>query len=239
MHTESDGRRSLQRLGELRNLYAGEPCVILGNGPSLRGFDLREIHGFKAFCLNRGYLLWNEQNLTPTFLIAVNELVIDQFSPELQTVPAIKLMPWLLRDRFAQPSNDIVFFEERWDEVFLEDSRQGVATTATVTNSALQLAFHMGFSSVVLLGIDHSFTARGQPHEKVLQTTADPDHFRPDYFAPGTNWHLPDLEQSERGYRLALRAYETAGRRIINATPGTRLDVFERLPLSDALAAVR
>lgn len=233
-------QRSLMRLADFRNKHHGETCVIIGNGPSMAGFDLQQLSELKTFCLNRGYLMWNEQNLTPDYLVVVNQLVIEQFAQELQAVNAVKFTPWLHRAYFA-PDNDLIFFEERWEETFIPDARHGLASLATVTNTTLQLAWHMGFETVILLGIDHHFSAaeRGRPHQMVVQDRADADHFRPDYFAPGTRWHLPDLEMSERGYKLARHVFESAGRRIINATPGTRLDVFEKAPLSDLLAAER
>lgn len=234
-------RRSLARLGALRDAHAGKPCVVIGNGPSMRGFDLSRIAGLHAFCLNRGYLMWNEQGLTPDFVVAVNPLVIGQFAAGLQAAGRLRFAPWLLRGNFDAADDDLVFFEERWDRAFLTDARDGVASLATVTNTALQLAWHMGFSTVVLLGIDHRFAAagRGRPNELVVQDRDDVDHFRPDYFAPGTRWHLPDLAASEAGYALARRAFEGAGRRIVNATPGTGLDIFEKADLAAVLPSLR
>jgi len=232
-------RQSLGRLQALRNAYEGQCCVIIGNGPSMRDFDLKRLAGLKTFCLNRGYLLWQEQGLSPDFLVVVNQLVIEQFSAELQSVGALKFVPWLHKDRFTPSDDGIVFFEERWDESFMTDAVAGLSSLATVTNTTLQLAWHMGFSSVILLGIDHYFAAseKGRPNEMVVQAQDDVDHFRPDYFAPGVRWHLPDLELSERGYKLAKRTFELAGRKIVNATPGTRLDVFEKVDLETAIAS--
>lgn len=234
-------RQSLMRLAGLRDAHAGEACVIIGNGPSMRGFDLARLSGLRTFCLNRGYLLWQEQARCPDFLVAVNRLVIEQFGAELQAVDALKFVPWLLRAHFDAADDNLIFFEERWDEAFLTDARHGLASLATVTNTALQLAWHLGFSNIVLLGIDHYFSASagGRPHEMVVQKQDDVDHFRPDYFAPGTRWHLPDLDLSERGYALARRAFEKAGRRIVNATPGTRLEIFEKADLSDILRSLQ
>jgi hypothetical protein len=48
-------------------------------------------------------------------------------------------------------------------------------------------------------------------------------------------WHLPDLVQSEISYLLALSAYSSSGGRIVNATEGGALEVFERQPLSEFL----
>jgi hypothetical protein len=56
----------------------------------------------------------------------------------------------------------------------------------------------------------------------------DHNHFSPDYFTNGASWHAPDLAKSERAYRMAETVYNDNGRKIINLTPGTKLDVFEK-----------
>ena len=56
----------------------------------------------------------------------------------------------------------------------------------------------------------------------------DPNHFSPDYFK-GALWNNPDLALSESAYSIARRVYEKDGRRIINATPGSHCDIFERI----------
>lgn len=235
MRVDAGYSASHARLDALRNRYAGQTCFILGNGPSMRGFDLSQLAGYQTFCLNRGYLLWQEQRLTPSFLVAVNGLVIEQFAAEIAAIDVEIFAPWLHRAAFA--SRDVTFFEERWDDAFSMDATDGLSSLATVTNTTLQLAFHMGFARVVLLGIDHYFSASsdGRPHQMIVQAKGDSDHFRDDYFAPGTRWHLPDLELSERGYKMTQTAYKQAGRQVLNATPGTKLTVFEQVALADII----
>ena len=41
---------------------------------------------------------------------------------------------------------------------FSSDVRGRVWEGATVTNVTLQLAFHMGFQQVILIGVDHNYT---------------------------------------------------------------------------------
>ena len=222
-----EGRASLARLAALRDAHRGETCVILGNGPSMKGFDLSQLDGIATFCLNRGYLLWEGSGRRPTFFVAVNDLVIEQFHQGIAALPCPLFLPWLHRKRFRDVPN-AVFFEVRWDHRFIPDATSGIAPGATVTLAALQLAYHMGFATAVLLGIDHRFATKGAPHARLRQEGDDPNHFRGDYFGNGTLWNLPDLEQSERGYATARAAFEADGRRIVNATPGTALDVSNR-----------
>jgi hypothetical protein len=100
---------------------------------------------------------------------------------------------------------------------------------ATVTYAALQLAFHMGYEEAVLLGVDHAFEAKGEPHSVVLAERPDSDHFDPAYFGNGVRWQLPDLETSEVAYGFARTHFERAGRRVVDATIGGKLTVFPKV----------
>jgi hypothetical protein len=87
----------------------------------------------------------------------------------------------------------------------------------------------MGFSEVILIGVDHSFTTKGKPHTLVVSHEPDRNHFDAGYFGEGVRWQLPDLETSEAAFRLAKRSFERAGRRVLDATIGGHLDVFPKI----------
>jgi hypothetical protein len=99
-----------------------------------------------------------------------------------------------------------------------------------VTNVALQLAFYMGFEQAILIGVDHSYreSAKGDPNQTIVSQGDDPDHFNAEYFGKGFRWQLPDLETSELGYTLARQAYAAAGRQVLDATIGGKLDIFPK-----------
>lgn len=103
----------------------------------------------------------------------------------------------------------------------------------TVTYVALELAFHMGYSDVALVGCDHYFNASGPANKEVEAEAKDKNHFDPNYFADGTRWNLPDLPASEYYYSMADRNYSAHGRRIVNATSGGHLDIFQRMSLKE------
>ena len=93
----------------------------------------------------------------------------------------------------------------------------------------MQLAFHMGFKQVILIGVDHSFATQGKPNTTVVSGGDDPNHFNPDYFGKGFRWQLPDLDTSEVAYTMAREAYKSAGREIIDATVDGKLTVFPKV----------
>jgi len=225
----ADNRR---RLRQLQNTREGT-CVIIGNGPSMRGFDLTRLGGVDTFCLNRGYLMWKDTGLSPTYLVAVNNLVLEQFGNEIAAVNALRFTPW--EHRTTKTNELDHFFGMKWHHGFTGDVSRPLWAGYTVTFVAMQIAYHLGYRRVVLIGVDHRFTHEGKPNEKLLSTDTDPNHFTGSYFGPGTYWHAPDLAMSEVAYRLADDAFRKDGREIIDATEGGALRIFPRHNLSEAL----
>ena len=102
---------------------------------------------------------------------------------------------------------------------------------------ALQVAFHLGFTRVALVGCDHNFEVKGKANATVLGQGEDKSHFDPNYFGNGVPWQLPDLEVSEMAYRLAKGVYEAFGREIVNCTVGGKLEIYRRSSLEAFLAS--
>lgn len=235
---ERRGRTSRRRLRALRDQYQGQRCFIIGNGPSLNAMDLRPLAGEICFSLNRGYLLYDRIGAPSTFHVVVNPLVAEQWTAELERLPCTKLIDWSLR-RFFRPEADIIYWGRPTVSMtprFSPDPTRDVWSGATVTYVALQLAYAMGFSTVILIGVDHRFQGEGKPHQEVVAAGADPNHFDPGYFAQGARWNLPDLETSELAYALARHNYGLAGRRILDATVGGALTLFPKVEFKSLFA---
>jgi hypothetical protein len=225
------GRASRTRLTELKDCHRGERCFIIGNGPSLQQTDLSKLRDEYTFGLNRIYLLFPELGFSTTFLVTVNWLVLEQCADEILSTPAIKFLPWTFRKHLNPDllGNTVFVQSGRASQVFTADVHRPLWTGTTVTYVAMQLAFHMGFQKVILVGVDHSFATQGKPHDEVVSQGDDPNHFSTNYFGKGFRWQLPDLETSEVAYRLARQAFEADGREIMDATIGGKLTVFPKV----------
>ena len=233
------GRASRRHLEALRGRYAGERCFIIGNGPSLALTDLAPLRDEFTFALNRGYLLYERLGRPSTFLVAVNRHVIDQFGKEIVTAAGDTFVSWHSRDLLERTA-DVTYIRSTEGPRFSSDvANDGVWEGATVTYVALQLAFHMGFRQVVLIGVDHAFATAGPPHTLIVSEGPDPNHFDSSYFGKGVRWQLPDLETSEIAYRLARDRFERDGRSIVDATIGGKLRIFERVDYSQVTGGAR
>ena len=223
-------RVSIRKLSALKDSHHGERCFLIGNGPSLRSTDLSRLKGEFTFGFNRIFLAAAELGFVPSCLVSVNDLVIEQSAAELQALKVPKFFSWRSHRRLQMAADIHFIYTSYTGPGFARDVTGRVWEGATVTNVALQLAYHMGFAKVILVGVDHNFTAaQGKPNETVTSTGADPNHFSGAYFGKGFRWQLPDLETSERGYRYARQAYEAAGRQVLDATVGGKLQVFPKV----------
>jgi hypothetical protein len=226
-------RESIRRLAGLKDIHNGRRAFIIGNGPSLRQTDLSKLRNEFTFGMNRIYLLFPELGFSTTYFASINDLVIGQFADEILALPMPRFLAWRSHPHFPAhlpiPQLPTFLYTSYTGPRFSPDVRGRVWEGATVTNVALQLAFHMGFQQVILIGVDHNFASRGEANKTVVSQGDDLNHFAPNYFGKGAKWQLPDLDTSEVGYTFAREAYRKAGREVLDGTVGGKLTIFPKV----------
>lgn len=235
-------RRSVDT-GPLRALsgsLANRPCLVVGNGPSLNNTPLDKFANIPAIGTNKIDLLFNRIQWRPSLLVCVNNIVVKQHADNFARTEIPVFLSWKSRYHLRSDQRHRVnFFLSLPTDRFSTDIVQGVGFGSTVTYTALQFAYYMGANPVIIVGVDHSFSVTGNPHQIARRQGADQNHFDPNYFKAGTYWALPDLEDSERAYARARAAFESAGRRIVDATIGGQLRVFDKVSIEDAIRFAR
>ncbi len=222
-------RDTIQRLAKLKDAHRGERCFIMGNGPSLKQTDLSRLQNEYTMGMNRIYMAFPEMGFKPTYFLSVNDLVVEQCAEDIQGLDMPRFVSWRTR-KWLKPEENLFFLYTTYTgPKFAHDIRRRVWEGATVTFVALQLAYYLGFQQVILIGVDHSFATKGKPNTTVVSEGDDPNHFNPGYFGKGFRWQLPDLDTSERGYLLAKQHFEAAGREVVDATIGGKLQVFRKV----------
>lgn len=227
--------RSRRRLIGMRDGHSGKKAVILCNGPSLNkvDFDMLRNSGIYTIGLNKINLLFNRTDFRPNLIVAVNKLVIEQNADFYNETDIDLILDSYAAKLVDQRSNVNYVYSLPFQLRFAKDVTGSICQGYTVTYAALQIAFHLGFEKVALVGCDHSFATKGSANMTVTSGEKDPNHFDPNYFAGGAKWQLPDLLGSEIHYKLARETYETSGREILNCTEGGELDLFNRMHLTD------
>ena len=211
----------------MKNRHKGETALVIGNGPTLSDVALEFLNSYPSFGTNRIYLL---DGFTPDYYVVVNNLVIQQFNRDIKEIPTTKFIKahytkHLLTDGIPLNSSAI--------PAFSRSPLQWVYEGHTVTYVCLQLAYYMGFDTVLLVGVDHRYEFEGAPNEMVYAEGDDVNHFSPHYFDDGRRWNNPDLPMTERAYKMAKTVFDMEGRKIINLTPKSALDIFERGDIKD------
>lgn len=227
---------SRSKLKALRDSRRGEKAVILCNGPSLNRVDFDLLRGTYCFGLNKIHLMFSRTDFRPSCIVSVNPLVIEQTANFFNATD----IPLFLDSRalcVVKPNERRVYLPfTTLSRTFARDCGMSIYQGNTVTYVALQLAFHMGFHSVAIVGCDHYFRRSGAANKSVDADASDPDHFDPSYFA-NVRWQLPDLFESEIAYRMADNVFRASGRWLVNATDGGKLEILPRMPLREFLAA--
>jgi len=217
-------------LDDLYNSHAGRRCFIAGNGPSLNKMDLSLMKDDVIILQNRGHLLAARIGRPPNLLVAVDAIVVKQFHEEMKAVPCTKFSNENYLADWEQPGDDVIFLNTAGPiAVWQPDIRRPFDEGHTVTNVSLHIAFFMGFDPVYLIGVDHFYLCAAPPNARWTSEGHDVDHFDPNYLPVGMDSFGPDLERSERSYRMVEKGYREAGRQVLNAGVDSRLEIFPRV----------
>jgi hypothetical protein len=229
---------SRRRMRLWKDCFENEKAVILCNGPSLNLVDFDELSKANVFCfgLNKINLIFDKTSFRPSVIVAVNFHVVSQNAEFYNSTHIPLFIDHRCRRLINFRRNMHFLHAVPQMRKFARDCSISVAEGATVTFVAMQLAFHMGFTKVALVGCDHSFSHTGKANKIVISRSNDPDHFDSRYFANGVKWQLPDLLASELQYDTAKDTFKMFDREIVNCTVGGHLEVFRRMPLEQFLS---
>ncbi len=189
-------RESIRRLAELKDIHKGKRAFIIGNGPSLKQTDLSKLKNEITFGMNRIYVMFPEMGFQTTYFCSINDLVIEQFHADILALPMPKFLAWRSHRHFNPqltnlPNLPTFLYTSYTGPRFSPDVRGRVWESATVTNVALQLAFHMGIEQVILIGVDHNFTSKGEANKTVVSEGMTPTMFRPITLARASDGSCP------------------------------------------------
>ncbi|MES2901349.1 MAG: 6-hydroxymethylpterin diphosphokinase MptE-like protein [Pseudomonadota bacterium] len=218
----------MNRLDALKNRHIRERCVLVANGPSLNAMDLSFLKHEIVFGLNKIHLGLEKFGFYPKYYAAVNEKVIQQSAKEIHRMGCIKFIG--SKGGNIVPESALTYHINTANPParFCSDISLGVHEGWTVTYVALQIAYFLGFSEIILIGLDHRYIYDGKPNETRQLKGPDQNHFSPSYFGYGQHWDNPDLSNSEESYRIAKAHFDDNGRRIIDATVDGACEIFPK-----------
>ena len=225
----SDSRRQLEKY---RGIHDKERCFIVATGPSLTLEDIERIKEEYTFGVNTCYKLFDKTDWRPSYYCISDINVYKVIKSQLDELP--------LKNVFLEGSsmdchkeNDVPFFKSMTREFFSiatnnkinfrkfsGDVSKIVDGGASVVYIALQLAVTMGFTEIYLIGVDCNYSS-DKKHSALVEYEKQPK------LAPDAEINMMLCFKTAKEYADKL------GIKILNATRGGQLEVFERVNLDD------
>ncbi len=236
-----------RRMAKLRDTHPGESCFIIGNGPSLAVEDLDMLHerGIDTFAVNRIYQIFPQTRWRPSYFVSTDAVMLRDKLTEAEQIPArLKFIP--LQNKYylgIRLKGATYFFrndlrERDQDGGFSLDCTGQVNMRGTVTIACMQLAMHMGYRHIYLLGIDHNFDKITTENGEVVIDPSVKNYFIEGYDADVAAEVTHDLGNTTRAYYDVRRFVDTTGVRIYNASRKTKLEAFDRVTFEEALRQI-
>ncbi|MDA9560642.1 DUF115 domain-containing protein [Schleiferiaceae bacterium] len=225
-------QKNKEELKKFKNIHKGERCFLICNGPSLKKTNINLFKNEFSFGLNRIYLNYPNMDFEPNYIACINNLVLGQFAEDFSKQKMPLFLNWNSRNKFDENSN-IHFIGKGFKmNEFSKDISKSIAPVGAVTYAALQMIYYMGFTEVIIVGMDHNFHFSGKPNEsQKREEDNDINHFVPNYFPKGSKWETPDLVSSEYYYNIAKEQFNNDNRIIYDATINGKCDIFVKRDL--------
>ena len=234
-------------MAKIHNTHLGESCFIIGNGPSLTVEDLDTLHrkGIDTFGVNRIYQIFSQTEWRPTYYVSTDHVMIRDKLDEVNKIPAkVKFIP--LQNRYylgIRVKGAKHFFrndrrEKDQPEGFSLDCTDQVNIRGTVTIACMQLAMHLGYKYIYLLGIDHNFDKIITADGEIIIDPSVKNYFVEGYDDDVASEVTHDLGNTTRAYYDVRRFINKTDVKIYNATRKTKLEAFERVTFEEAMEQI-
>jgi glycosyltransferase involved in cell wall biosynthesis len=214
-------------LNSYKDKHRGQRCVIIANGGSLKEMDLSFLKSEITIGLDQIDIRINHEDFSPDYYVCLNPLLIDRRPDKILQMPSTKFLDIEFLN-FVEDPADFISLGKKDRLIFTRDAREALGNCPTSVFAALQLAYFMGFDEVILIGNDHHLvgdTIIGQQEEPSTDTNV---LFAVDRFGEDPRNSLTDLQKVTVAYQMARRNFEADGRRILDATVGSKLAIFPK-----------
>jgi hypothetical protein len=228
-------------MAKRRNAHLGQTLFLVGSGPSLKQMDLAPLHdGLIFMTVNNGFRLFAGHRI-PMHAVSDNACY-EKFGDEIEhadigmrfyrsrfrTLPAFRA--------HGHPEST-VFVPYRKGGVlkrgFQSRAEKGLGNDASVLVFAAQLAYHLGFATVNVLGCDLDYSAPNA--YAYAMTGADRAH---EETAEVQNRRRA-MANANAEFAELRRHFEADGRALINCGVGGKLDALPRITFEQAMSAAR
>lgn len=232
----------------LKGTHEGESCFVIGNGPSLQAEDLDTLAKAGVFCFaaNRIYKIYPRTVWRPSLYMALDTYVLwDDFENIRKTGKYPKILNYNSARLGRRPEENIHYLcvHEPFQiknyylssDMLSEDPSRYSQKTATVTVNSIELAIYMGFKRVYLLGVDNNYAQKRQADGTITTDPAASSYFPGGEPSKTLGVSVQPVDYMNESYKVAKKFADKHAVKILNATRGGKLEVFERVDFDDLM----
>jgi hypothetical protein len=242
-------------LRKFNNRHENETCIIIGNGRKLGATPRELLDKYVTIGTNKIFLCQTDPEglhddckdlagFVPDYYVCVDRFMMHD------CVPALYNGWWPKReDGVFIPRKDDYGYSTGFPVkgsnqvmigmggTFAKDMTETLTIGGTVTYVCLEMAYAMGFTTVLLTGVDHHYGKYNEMPEQIVMIAEgeDDSHFHKRYFEHGHIYATATLTRTPWSYRVARQAYEADQRLLLNLTPDTMLIEIEKGSFKDWL----
>jgi FkbM family methyltransferase len=196
-------------------------CIVLGNGPSMRGFDLHRLSGLVTLGMNAAYRHWDRIGWYPNFYACLDDQLIKTHHLEIERLFTNGLVKKVFvhgaffekhPHRLGHP--DFTSFDQTSEYWFKKQGKQlGLApiyhfpafrmtnpSKITTGSHSIRFIAHLGFERIITMGIDLKYVEiipEASPTEGnglLIKDTpiSNPNYFFDDYQQAGDLYNIPN-----------------------------------------------
>src|SRR3546814_12260692 len=159
--------------------------------------DLSVLQRETVIGLNKIFLGVEKFDFYPRYYVAVNRKVLEQSVTSITALNCVKF----ISDRADGliPENGLTYQinTTRAPSRFCHDIGMGVHEGWTVTSAALHVAYYLGFTEVILIGMDHSYQYTGDRNQNNAHAGQAVIHSSWNYIRHAHNCDNPDTDHPE------------------------------------------
>lgn len=194
------------------NRHAGENCLIVCNGPSLKCLPLELLNLYPSFGCN-SIVEW--QAFRPTYYVTVDDRVrreygdqvLERFGEIPKFIPVPNLEGWRGPSFYHWLHRPGPLWPAPWPLKQTALMDPGI-TWFCCPHAMMQIALFMGFKTLLVVGMDHSSNRKEHA-------------WGVDAGMPGPTDSSGWWEHLEDGTRQLMAGFAEAGVRMLNISPGT------------------
>lgn len=236
-----DLNENIKKLLALKDKHKNQPCVVIGNGPSLKKMNLNDFKDMVTIACNAFYLVHDKLDFIPTYYSAEDLFTAENNAEALNNLKGTtKIIPYDLKG-ILKPSENTVYvnflrtyMRSRKPDfpLFSRDFENKAYWGGSVVYMNLQLAYFLGCNPIYLIGVDMSYNVP----DKINKTSGPiaysaeiaSNYFTANYLATGQKWNLPEVWRLQKSFAKAYHELRKEGVELINIGIDSKLEVVPK-----------